>query len=275
MKRRLSWLSRLARPARIFLPALAIGLVGCAPTVSVPSDLLPTPPAELPDLGGRTVTVGVPADNLPYIRIDPVTGAVEGFDFELITMMAARLNATPQFRATDPATLLADLGAGRLDLAGGGIAYTLARATQFDFTAPYALVKLRLAVRTDENRAATIAAFRERAVLRVGTMRGIRTFELTVDFFGAERVDGFDTISAAVDALVAGAVDGVALDDPDLVREQARLPASLVSLPGPLGGDVAAYALPLGSDLTDPFDGAFLQLQAEGAIAALREKWGL
>jgi ABC-type amino acid transport substrate-binding protein len=42
-----------------------------------------------------------------------------------------------------------------------------------------------------------------------------------------------------------------------------------------LGGDISAYVLPLGSDLSDPLDGAFLQLREEGEVAALRAKWGL
>lgn len=276
MKRRTSLLRCGFRPEYVLLSLLAVGLIGCPePGLPDPHDLLPTPPEELPDLAGQVVTVGLPADNLPYSQIDPLTDAVTGFDYELITTMASRLNFTPRFVAVEPATLEDDLAAGRLDVAGGGIAYTVARAARFDFVSPYGLVKLRLAVRQGEARVETIAEFHDAVALRIGTWAGTRTHDLTAAFVGAARVVGFDSTEAAVDALVAGEVDGVALDDPELAREQARLPGTFVALPGLLGGDVAAYALPRGSDLTDALNDAFLQLQAEGEIAALRDEWGL
>jgi len=263
------------RPAFVLLPALAVWLIGCTPPPSGSSSLLPTPPEVLPDLNGRSVKVALLADRLPFSSVDPATGAASGFDYDLITTLAARLNFVPQFVAADPATLLTDLAASRFDVVGGGIAYTLPRAAQFDFTSAYGLVTRRLAVRVGDGRAATIAAFHDATALRVGTVSGTTADDMAVAFLGTARVVGFDTFAAAVDALVAADVDGVVLGDADLQREQARLPGRLVALPGPIGGDVLAYALRKGSDLTDPLDGAFLQLQAEGAIASLREKWGL
>ncbi len=115
----------------------------------------------------------------------------------------------------------------------------------------------------------TIAEFRAATALRVGAQRGTRTSELAVACCGAARVVSFDTTAAAVDALVAGAVDGVTLDDTELAGQQARSPGRLAVLPGPVG----AYVLPLGADLTDALNAAAYQLQAEGETAALLEKW--
>lgn len=275
MKRRPIWLRWPSGLVHVLLPALAAGLIGCTvSSVFNPTDLLPTPPEELPDLQGRVVKVALLADRLPFSHVDPTTGAASGFDYDFITEMATRLNFTPLFTAGDPNTLLADLTAGRYDLVGGGIAYTLSRATQFDFACPYGLLDRKLAIRAGDSRASTIAAFHDATALRVGTVTGSTAYDMAVAFFGAARVVGYDTYTAAVDALVAGTVDGVVLGYADLLDQQARLPNLLAALPGPLGGDVLAYALPLGSDLTDSLNDAYLQLQSEGEIAALREQWG-
>ncbi len=247
---------------------MALGMLaaGCEPP--------PEPPPELPDLGGRAVTVAVLADYLPYSQIDPQTGAVNGWDYDLVTALASKLNFTPQFVAVDPHNLAADLAAQRYDIAGGGIASTAQRAEQFDFAAAYRLVKQRVAVRAADSRVATIAEFHDDATLRVGTVPGTTTYDTAVAYLGTERVVGFDTYSAALDALVAGEVDGVVLDDIDLSREQHRAEA-FRTLPGPIAGDVLAYALPKGSDLTAPIQAAFDELMSDGTVADLREKWGL
>jgi cyclohexadienyl dehydratase len=254
--------------------AVAAGLAGCTVT-DVRDQLLPPPPEVLPDLGGRELAVAVFANYAPYSQIDPNTGVVQGFDYDFITALAARLDFQPRFVAADPNLLLADLAAGRYDVAGGGIAYTLDRAATLDFAAPYRLEKQRVAVRASEQRITTIAAFHDATALRVGATTGTTSYDTAVAFLGAARVAAFSTYAAALDALATDSLDGVILDETELTQAQTRRPGVFKALPGPVAGNVSAYALPLGSELTTPLNDAFQQLQAEGAVAALREKWGL
>ncbi len=254
--------------------AVACALVGCTPqTFTAPAP--PPPPEVLPDLGGREVTVAVLADYLPYSRIDLDTGSVQGFDYDFLTAMATRLNFVPRFVAAEQSTLLADLAAGRYDVGGSGISFTLERAPRFDFAAPYKLEKERLAVRAAEQRVATIPAFHGAAELRAGATGGTTSYDMALAFLGAARVTAFDSSVAALDALAAGTVDGVVLENAELAREQGRRPGIFTALPGPIGGNISAYALPKGSDLTAPLNGAFEQLLFEGELETLLEKWGL
>jgi ABC-type amino acid transport substrate-binding protein len=243
-------------------------LAGCVPSQ-------PSATTELPDFGGRTVTVALLPDNLPFSGLDPATGVFEGFDHDLLTTLAARVNLQPQFVAGDWATLLADVMAGRYDVAGGGIAFTVARAEQLDFASPYRLVKDRIVMRAADQRADTIAAFHDQPALRAGSMTSTTTYDFAVGYLGADRVVGFPTNAEAVDALLAGTIDGVVIDEVALVAEEQRQPGMLAELGGPVAGEVAAYILPKGSDLTAGLNAAFKQVQTEGVLADLRRQWGL
>jgi ABC-type amino acid transport substrate-binding protein len=256
------------------LLALACWTTGCT-TENTSDQPAPLPPAELPDLGGRTVTVALLADYPPYSQIDSTTGAVQGFDYDFLTAVAARLDFVPRFVAAEQDALLADVAAGRYDLAGSGISFTLQRAAELDFAAPYKLEKERLAVRAAERRIATIPAFHDAAALRAGATAGTTSCDLAVAFLGKARVTAFVNFEAAMDALAAGSVDGVVLEDTELLQEQEQRPGVFAALPGPIGGTVTAYALPRGSELTAPLNAAFEQLLIEGEVSALREKWGL
>ena len=251
---------------------MALLLAGCVPPGGpggVPGAFAP------PNLGGRVLTVAVLPDYLPFSRVDPQTGAVSGWDYDLITALAERLHFEPHFVAVPQAELLADMAAGRYDLAGGGVSFTLERAEVLAFTAPYALTKERVVVRADDARTATIAAFRDAATLVVGTVPDTTEYDAAVAYFGIARVRSYTTFAAALDALAAGALDAAIVSDPDLQAGLAQRPGAFQALPGPLAGDVLAYVLPPDSDLEGPLMLGYLALEFEGELTALREKWGL
>jgi ABC-type amino acid transport substrate-binding protein len=139
-----------SRPRRRALPALlalAALTLGC-PSPFDPQDLLPSPPPELPDLGGRVVQVGLLSDRPPFSTRDPATGTFSGFDRDLVDALAAQLNFVPEFVATDADAFADAIGAGNLDVVGGGVPYSAASTAEYDYVAAHTLIKRRLAVRT-------------------------------------------------------------------------------------------------------------------------------
>lgn len=102
-------------------------------------------------------------------RVDPATGAISGPVAELTTALAARLG-TP-FRITpvaDAAALIAAVRSGTVDV--GLLAIEAARATQVDFSAPYALMGNAYLVRADSAIARSADVDRDGVV--VGAVRG-------------------------------------------------------------------------------------------------------
>ncbi len=254
------------------LGTVALGSASCVAPPPPPPAPFEFPP--LPDLGGRELVVAIVGDNLPFSRLDDATGAAQGFGVDMITAVAAKLNLQPRFVALDCDAAVANLNAGTYDVVAGGILYTLERATQVDFALPLALLKQRLAVRTDESRVTDIAGFHDRTELLVGSVPQTIAFDTARDYFGEDRMRSYDTSAAAMDALAAGTLDGVVLDTTDFEAADQGQPGTFRALPGALAGNLLAYALQRGSDLTDPINLALSELQIEGTIGTLRVKWG-
>jgi cyclohexadienyl dehydratase len=79
--------------------------------------------------------IGLTGDYAPFsIERD---GTLSGADVDLGRSLAAHLHVTPVFVRTSWPTLVDDLGAGRFDVALGGISVTPARAAVASFSAPY------------------------------------------------------------------------------------------------------------------------------------------
>src|SRR5687768_15598361 len=55
---------------------------------------------ELPDHGGREVTVAIENAYLPFNFIDPATGEGIGWDYEALAILGERLNFVPVFEET-------------------------------------------------------------------------------------------------------------------------------------------------------------------------------
>ncbi len=253
------------------------GPLACLAAAGCVGLLLPPRPSSLPipDLHGRVLTVAVVPDYLPFSRVDPDTGEVTGWAYDLICTLAARLNFEPRFVGVPQPELLDDVAAGRYDLAGGGVSFTLERATTLNFTVPYLLTKQRVVVRAADTRAATLSAFRDQIGLMVGTLPGTMEYDAAVAYFGAGRVRSYATFAAALAAVLDGTLDGAVVPDPALQAAEEAVPGSLQALSGPLAGEVLAYVLAPGSDLQVPLQVAYQALQTEGALDALRDKWGM
>ena len=77
-----------------------------------------------------------------------------------------------------------------------------------------------------------------------------------------------------MDALAMEEIDGVVLKTTDFEAAELTRPGAFRALPGALAGNLQAYALRLGSDLTDPVNLALNELLIEGTTSALRNEWG-
>jgi len=102
-------------------------------------------------------------------RVDPGTGEVTGPVADLVPELARRLNVPYTIvPLPDAGSVLDSVRAGRADI--GFLAYEAARATQVDFSRPYALMGSAYAVRADSpiKKSAEV----DRAGVKVGAVKG-------------------------------------------------------------------------------------------------------
>jgi len=107
----------------------------------------------------KQLRIGLPGDYKPFGLRDAATGTFSGIDVDLTTGLAKALGAEPVYVKTSWSTLLADFGAGKFDMAAGGVSITLDRQRAGFFSIPTDLDgKAAIARCADVDRLGSLAA---------------------------------------------------------------------------------------------------------------------
>jgi polar amino acid transport system substrate-binding protein len=236
-------------------------------------DLFPPEEEALPDLGGREITIAVENAYLPFNYIDPDTGDPTGWDYEVWDELCARLNCVPKYVEAAWEGMIQAVADGQFDAAADGITITDDRAEIVDFSMGYINIDQRLLVRLDEDRIESIDDIAADENLKLGTQTGTTNYETAKKFIAEERIQAFEQFPFAVQALIAGDIDAVIIDE---VAGQGYLGenADLLKLVGPsLSSDQLGFIFPLGSDLVEPINAGFLSIMADGWLAEINTKY--
>jgi polar amino acid transport system substrate-binding protein len=225
------------------------------------------------DLGGREITVAIENAYLPfnYIRLD--NGQAEGWDYDAIAEICRRLNCKPVYQEIAWDNMIAAVAEGQFDMAADGITITDDRAEVVDFSDGYIAVDQRIIVRLDETRFAKIDDFKTDTEAKLGTQKGTTNYDEAVKLVGESRVVALDTFGDAVQALIAGDVDGVVIDD-TAGQGYVGVNADKIKLiEGALVGQQLGFVFPKGSDLVAPVNAALAEMRADGTLEAINAKW--
>jgi polar amino acid transport system substrate-binding protein len=157
-------------------------------------------------------------------------------------------------------------------MAADGITITDERAQQVDFSDGYISVEQRLLVRLDEDRFTTLEEF-EAGDYIVGTQTGTTNFETASSIYGEDRIIAFGDFPLAIQALIAGDVDAVIIDDTAGVGYQGENADVLKLIDGSLASDALGFIFPKGSDLVAPFNAALAAMEEDGTMEELAQKF--
>ncbi len=229
--------------------------------------------AGLPDLGGREITVAVENAYLPFNYIDPATGEPAGWDYEAINAMCALLNCKPVFVEAAWEGMIQAVADGQYDMAADGITITEERAKIVDFSNGYINIEQRLLARIDEDRFDSVQSFVDNADLVIGTQTGTTNFETASSLLPADRIQAFEQFPFAVQALIAGDIDAVIIDE-TAGQGYVGVNADQLKLVGEsLSSDQLGFIFPKGSDLVAPINAALAALRDNGTMDTLAEKF--
>ena len=95
--------------------------------------------AELPDLGGREVTVVTENAYPPLQFVDPATGEAVGWEYDAMNEIARRLNFAVTYANASWDAMIPAVSEGQYDIGMTGITIRDDRAEQVDFTDFHAL----------------------------------------------------------------------------------------------------------------------------------------
>ena len=228
---------------------------------------------ELPDLGGREVTIAIENAYPPFNLVDIRTNEAIGWDYDTLDELGVRLNYTPVYITASWDSMIAAVSQGEFDMAADGITITEERDEVVDFSVGYIQLAQVLMTRAGEDRFDSTDAFAADESLTLGTQVGTTNYQLSVELVGEERVQAYDTFGVAVQSLLTGDVDAVLLDN---VASQGYMgaEADAFQIVGePLTSEELGFIFPEGSELTAAFDAGLASLAADGTLDMLFQKW--
>ncbi len=225
------------------------------------------------DLGCREVTIAVENAYLPFNYISLETGEPGGWDYEAWAEICTRLHCQPVFVEAAWDGMIQAVSDGQYDLAGDGITITDERKEIVDFSIGYIQIQQRLLVRKGETRFASIEEFVANPELAMGTQVSTTNYETAVQYLSEDRIQAFEQFPFAVQALIAGDVDAVIIDEVVGMGYMGQNAEDLELIGPSISSDALGFAFPKGSDLVDPVNQAIKAMMADGALAALNVKF--
>ena len=231
---------------------------------------------DLPDLMGATITVAVENAYIPFNYIDQETGEAVGWDYDTLGELCARLNCVPEYIETSWDGMILAVSNGEYDMAADGITIKADRAEIVDFSDGYISLEQVVLGRIDEMRFDGSEALAADASLIVGVQPGTTNYWVALELVGEERIVTYETFPVAVQALIAGDVDAVVMDD---VAGQGYVGVNTEQLQivgGPLTAtEELGFIFPLGSELRDAINAGLDSMRADGTLEAINNKWFL
>ncbi len=227
----------------------------------------------LVNLNCREVTIAVENAYLPFNYIMVSTGEAGGWDYEAFTEICTRLHCTPKFVETAWDGLIQSVSAGQIDVGADGITITDERKQTADFSTGYVQIQQRLLVRKGETRFSSIEDFAANPDFILGTQVNTTNYQTAAKYLPEERIKAFDQFPFAIQALIAGDVDAVIIDEVVGLGYQGENADKLELLGASISSDELGFVFKKGSDLVDPINKALEAMKADGTLDKLNQKF--
>jgi ABC-type amino acid transport substrate-binding protein len=262
--------TRLRLPLLALLLALlvAAAAVGCGDDEEENGGGEPTAQGEeLDTLEPGVLTVG---SDIPYRPFEfGEAPDYEGFDIDLINEIGERLGLEIQVEKTPFGTIFRDLAQGQFDAVISSTTITPDREEVVDFSDPYFQANQALVVTSDSD----ISSVDDLSGTTIGVQLGTTGADYAEQELDAEEVRPFDLIDQAFQALNAGQVDGVIVDDPvgtAAIEEGEPIEiAEIIETEEDYGISVQ----PGSDELLDAINSALSEIKEDGTLTELYQEW--
>lgn len=224
------------------------------------------------DLGGRTVTVAVENAYLPFNYILAGETEGQGWDYDAWRDICERLNCEAEFVEAAWPAVIDQVAQGEFDTAADGISITDERKEVVAFSDAYMVVEQKFIVQKDDDRFASAQDVIDSDAV-VATQVGTTNYELAESLVGADRIQAFDQFGLAIQALIAGDVDVVIIDDAAGLGYIGENADAITTIDDPLQSDPLGFIFPLDSDLVDAVNSAIQAMRDDGTMDELGRKW--
>ena len=259
--------------ALIVVLALCAGLLAACAGNAPAEGCLGTAEDAIVDLDCQEVSIAVENAYLPFNYISAETGEAGGWDYEALADICTRLHCTPVFVESAWDGMIQSVADGQYDMGADGVTYTEDRAEQVDFSTGYLQINQRLLVRKGETRFASIEDIVANPELKLGTQVSTTNYETAAKYLPEDRIQAFETFPFAVQALLAGDLDAIIIDEVVGMGYQGTNADELELLGPTISSDELGFIFPKGSNLVEPINQALQAMIDDGTMAELNQKY--
>lgn len=256
----------------VVLALVAVMLAACAGNAPA-EGCLGTAEDAIVDLDCQEVTIAVENAYLPFNYISAETGEAGGWDYEALTDICTRLHCTPVFVESAWDGMIQSVADGQYSMGADGVTYTEDRAEQVDFSTGYLQINQRLLVRKGETRFTSIEDIVANPEIKLGTQVSTTNYETAAKYLSEDRIQAFETFPFAVQALLAGDLDAIIIDEVVGMGYQGTNADELELLGPTISSDELGFIFPKGSDLVDPVNQAIQAMVDDGTMADLNQRY--
>lgn len=213
--------------------------------------------------------IGTEGTYAPFSYHDPATNELVGYDVEVAKAVAERLGVQPVFVETPWDSIFAALGADRFDVVANQVTITEERQSLYDLSEPYAIGEGVIVTRADDDSITSLDDLSGRTTAQSATSNWAQVARDA----GAnvEAVEGF---TQAITLLNQGRVDATVNDSLSVYAYLAGTGDTSVKIAAQTGEQSEqGFAANKDSGLMDAINGALDDLQADGTLAQISEKY--
>ena len=205
----------------------------------------------------------------PPYEMTTDSGDFEGIDIEVAGAIAEKLGLELQIDDMDFDAALLAAQNGKSDMVMAGVTVTDERLKVMDFSDTYAEGIQSIIVPEDSD----IATVDDLSGKTIGTQRGTTGYIYCTDDFGEDNVIAYDNGLTAVQALNNGQVDAVVIDNAPAQEFVAANPGLKILDTAYAQEDYAIGVAKGNTQLLDAINGALEELQADGTLQAIVDKY--
>uniref|UniRef100_UPI003FEF1D2E basic amino acid ABC transporter substrate-binding protein n=2 Tax=Gemmiger formicilis TaxID=745368 RepID=UPI003FEF1D2E len=205
----------------------------------------------------------------PPYEMTTDSGELEGIDIDVAAAVAEKLGLELQVDDMDFDAALLAAQNGKSDMVMAGVTVTDERLKVMDFSDTYAEGIQSIIVPEDSD----IASADDLTGKAIGTQRGTTGYIYCTDDFGEDNVIAYDDGLTAVQALNNGQVDAVVIDNAPAQEFVAANPGLKILDTAYAQEDYAIGVAKGNTQLLDAINGALEELQADGTLQAIVDKY--
>ena len=223
---------------------------------------------EVTTVNAGKLTMSTNAAFPPY-EMTTDSGDLEGIDIEVAGAIAEKLGLELQVDDMDFDAALLATQSGKSDMVMAGVTVTDERQKVMDFSDTYAEGIQSIIVPEDSDSASAD----DLTGKAIGTQRGTTGYIYCTDDFGEDNVIAYDDGLTAVQALNNGQVDAVVIDNAPAQEFVAANPGLKILDTAYAQEDYAIGVAKGNTQLLDAINGALEELQADGTLQAIVDKY--